>query len=243
MRSFFSRLYKFFAGILLFLIGKAEDAAPEVSIAAEQDNYNRQIAEVNNGLARQAGIVSRLQAQIAKQKADVTALTNRIKGLLALNSAPEREKAAALAVTLNQTRKDLEENEKQFTAAEDMYKSLTRQRDTFAKSAQANLMAAKGKLTQVKIQEAQGQLAEMVSSTQFNPDGSGLSSLNDRLDERLADAQGKLRVAADAVASSPWALTENEQKAQEANALAEFEASLNAPIPIPEPKAPATPAA
>ena len=238
MRSFFSRLWRAITGLFLVGVQKVEDAAPEAILATEMDNFNRATADFNNGLGKQAGITARLKAQIEKQKSDITALTARVQALLKTGLVPEREKAGALVVTLNRTKHDMEENGTQLAHAEEMYQSLTRQRDAYVKASRDRIDSVKGKISQAKIAEAQSKLAEMASNASFNPDGTGLASLEDRLDERVADAQGKLRVANDAVASSPWALSEAEQKAQESSALADFEASLNpAPSPLDPPKA------
>lgn len=222
--NFFTRLARFFKGIGLLFVGKVEKGNPRALFEAEMDNFNKAQADFNNGLAKQAGMISLLDGQIAKGTKDIEALTARITSLL---STGNEAKAGDLAVMLEQTEATLAENKKQRDAAESMYKDLTRQRDAFVKASRKRMDEVKGKISAAEMAEAQAKLAEMTTTVAFNPDGTGLNALDEQVTERLAGAQGKIRVAQDAVESSPWALTEAEQKAAAATALAKFKGNKN----------------
>ena len=89
--------------------------------------------------------------------------------------------------------------------------------------------------------EAQAKLTEAMTDANFNPDGTGLSSLEDKLDERIANAQGKVRVATEMSELSDFNVTEAEQSALEQQALAEFAAQMG--LAAAAPPVAATPAA
>lgn len=219
--SIFTRIARFLKGFLLLFIGKAEMSNPRAVLEAEIDKFNKAQADFNNGLARQAGMIKRLEGQILKNQKDIEGLNGRIESLI---SVDDSTKAGELAVMLQRTEDELAENQKQREAAEAMYKDLTNQRDAFVKEARKSIENIKAKMTAAEMAEAQAKLAEMVTDVAFNPDGSGLNALDEQITSKLADAQGKIRVAKDAVASSPWALTEAEQKAAADLALAKFKA-------------------
>jgi phage shock protein A len=81
--------------------------------------------------------------------------------------------------------------------------------------------------------EAQAKLTEIASSTAFDMSGSGaaLERLDDKLDERIADAQGKVRVATDSAAADEFNVTDAERKAMEALALSEFASQMGLAAP------------
>jgi len=146
------------------------------------------------------------------------------------------EKAGQLALQVKEAKRELEENKKQLVTAEELYKNLTRQRDVYVKQAKERIETAKSKISKAEMAEAQAKLTEMASNVSFNPDGTGLSALNEKLDERIANAQGKVRVASEQTASSEWSVTEGEQKALESQALAEFAREMGfAPAPAAPP--------
>jgi len=154
-------------------------------------------------------------------------MTGRVTALIKFpEGSTERSKAGQIAATLQQTKAELVENRTQREQAQAMYESLTKQRNAFVKESRAKIDKVKSMIGKADMAEAQAKLAGMASDVQFNPDGSGLSELEASLAERAADAEGKVQVAADAVAASPWAMTAAEQSAGEEAALAEFMTSM-----------------
>ncbi|MDP1718978.1 MAG: hypothetical protein Q8L24_00960, partial [bacterium] len=154
----------------------------------------------------------------------------------AMLAAKQNERAGELALACKEKMASLTENQEQLKNAEELYKNLTRQRDTFFKEAQKRLDTIKNKISRAQMAEAQAKMAEIASAMTFDMNGSGanLERLEKGLDDRIADAQGKSRVAADSLKSGGFVQLEAEQKALEAQALAEFATSMGITPPATE---------
>ncbi len=230
------RLWRIITGWWLRVVGKAEDASPEAVLAAEQAEFTKAQAQFNDGLAKQAGIIERLKVQVENEDKRAIILGDRAKAAYA---SGQMEKAGQLALELKELKRELDENKTQLQQAEDMFQTLKKQRDAYITTAQQRLAAVKSKISKLKMAESQAKLAEMASSVTFNPDGTGLAEFESRIDERLADAKGKVRVAG-ADLKLEMAPNEAELKAMEGQALAEFarEMGLAGPASSPAPIAP-----
>jgi len=224
----FGRLFNLVRGFFGLFVSGLEKANPRAMLEAEVLAFQEAVAQYNANLAKQAGMVERLKEQIKRQKKELEQATARVTANFA---AKNMEDAGRAALTAKQLKSDLTENEEQLRAADEMYKNLSRQRDVYVKEAQRKIEGIKQKLSKAEMAEAQAKLAEMASSTAFNLSGSGanLERLESNLDERIADAGGKARVAQDSMKSGGWVMKEEEQKALEAQALAEFAASMGLP--------------
>lgn len=231
------RLWRIIKGWWLRAIGKAEDANPRAVLEAEIADFQKATAQFNENLAKQAGMIERLKAQVSAEEKKAELITARASAAYA---AGQMEKAGQMALQVKEAKRELEENKKQLVTAEELYKNLSRQRDVYVKQAKDRIETAKSKISKAEMAEAQAKLTEMASNVSFNPDGTGLASLNEKLDERIANAQGKVRVASEQTASSEWSVTEGEQKALESQALAEFAREMGF---APAPAAPASLAA
>ena len=149
-------------------------------------------------------------------------------------SAKLMDKAGQMALQLKETQRDLDENKSQLTQAEALYKNLVRQRDGYLKEAKARIDVIKSKISKAEMAEAQAQLTEVANATAFSMGGAGasLGRLEEALVDRIANAAGKVRVATDSAASNPdFVVTEAEQNALEAQALAEFAAQMGLQAP------------
>ncbi|MFT7625363.1 MAG: phage shock protein A [Myxococcota bacterium] len=232
------RLWRIIKGWFLGLVGKAEEANPRAMLEAEIADFHKATAQFNENLAKQAGMIERLKAQISTEEKKLEMAKARAAAAYA---AKNMQRAGSLALTVKETQRDITENQAQQTAAETLYQNLVRQRDTYVKEARQRIDDVKGKISKAEMAEAQAQLTELASDVVFNPDGSGLSALDKKLDERIAHASGKVRVASEQMDASEWSMTEAEQSAMEAAALAEFakEMGLDAPAAAPAAAAPA----
>ncbi|MCC6740021.1 MAG: PspA/IM30 family protein [Planctomycetia bacterium] len=224
----FGRLWNLVRGFFGLFVSGLEKANPRAMLEAEMLAFQEAVGQYNTNLAKQAGMVERLKGQIAAQKKQLDQLTARVTANVA---AKNMESAGQAALQAKQLKSDLTENEAQLKAADEMYQNLNRQRDVYVREAQRKIEMIKQKLSKAEMAEAQAKLAEMASSTAFNLSGSGanLDRLEKNLDERIADAGGKARVAQDSMKGGGWVVKEEEQKALEAQALAEFTASMGLP--------------
>ena len=230
------RLWRIVKGWWLRVVGKAEDANPRAILEAEMADFTKASAQFNENLAKQAGMIERLKAQVIAEEKKTELLTARAS---AAYSAGQMEKAGQMALQIKDSKRTVDENKAQLVQAEELYKNLSRQRDVFIKAARERIETAKSKISKLEMAEAQAKLSEMASNLNFNPDGTGLANLNEKLDERIANAQGKVRVAGESTAASEWVTTEGEQKALESQALADFAREMGFAAAAP----PAAPAA
>jgi phage shock protein A len=222
----FWRLKKLVTGFLSLFISGLERANPRALLEAEINALHAAVGNYNTNLAKQAGLVERLKGQIQREKKDLEMLTAKAK---ALYTAKQFDEAGRLALQIKNLQQEVAENDSQFKQADDLYVNLTRQRDVYIRDAQKRIDGIKMKLTKAEIAEAQAQLAEVASATAFDLAGSGatLQRVEESLDERVATATGKVRVAADQARSGEWAMKDEEQKVLEAQALAEFASAMS----------------
>lgn len=225
------RLFQIIRGWWFRLIGKAEEANPRAILESQIADFQKNSAQFNENLAKQAGMIERLKNQVAAEEKKIELMTARASAAYA---AGQMEKAGAMALQIKETRREIDENKRQLIASEELFKNLSRQRDVYLKQARERIDAVKSKISKAEMAEAQAKLGEMASNVNFSPDGTGINALEEKLDERIANAQGKVRVASDQVASQEWTATEGEQKALEGAALAEFAREMGfAPTPAP----------
>lgn len=232
------RLFRIFKGWWLRLIGKAEDVNPRAMLEAEIADFQKATATYNENLAKQAGMIERLKAQIVAEDKKAEMLKARTTAAYA---AKQLDRAGQFALQLKDAQREVEENKVQLQQAEELYKNLVRQRDVYVKEARRKIEDVKNKISKAEMAEAQAKLTELASATAFDMGGAGasLDRLDERLNERISNAQGKVRVASDAMQTSGVTTTEDEQKALEALALAEFATQMGLETPAAPAKTPA----
>lgn len=224
----FRRIMGLVRGFLSLFVGGIEKQAPKALLENEIQSFNQARATFNENLAKQGGLIHRLKTQIEEEKKKFAMLTTRVKTLM---SSGQTDKAAQLAQQRADTKLLVAENETQLAEADALFRQLTRQRDTFVKQARGRIEKIKGKISKAEMAEAQAQLTEIASDAVFNPDGQGLASLEEGLDERISEAHGKTRVATEAIEGDAWVVSEEEQAALEHNALADFAAEMGMAAP------------
>lgn len=226
----FSRLSKLIKGFLSMFIGGIESANPRALLEAEIASFHEAVGSYNKNLAKQAGLVERMKGQLEKDKRELEKLKARVTALF---TAKQMEEAGRLALQAKNLATSVADLEAAYTSAETMYKNLTKQRDVYVREAQRRIDNIKTKMSQADIAESQAKLAEIASATSFDMAGSGatLERLEERLDEKVAAAKGKARVAADNVAGGDWAVKAVEESALEAQALNEFMGLMGTPAP------------
>ena len=238
--GFFQRIAALFNGFISLFIRSAEDANPELLLENETNKANQAIADANVNLGKAAGNVKRLDMQIASDTKERDLAASRAKSLAASGQPALIAQAGPLAVKAKQLTEAIATNTAAREVADKLYKDLTRQRDVYLTQARARLTSVKGKINQAKLAESMASLATTASTHSFDLSGGGLAQLEDRLDQRVADASGRIRVAQEGLATSSFNVTEEEQKAQEALALQELlglpmSATLVQPTALPAP--------
>lgn len=229
----FSRLGKLIKGFFSMFISNLETANPKALLEAEIASFQEAVGTYNKSLGQQAALVQKMQNQITKQKSEFEKLKAKITALV---KAGHNEEAARLALQAKNLQQSLADLEGQFTSTDAMYKNMTKQRDVYVRDAQRRIETIKQKLSQAEIAESQAKLAEIATTTSFNMAGTGatLERLEEKLDDRVAQAQGKARVAADSVAGGSWNVKAEEEAALEQAALSEMMGLMGLEAPAPK---------
>jgi phage shock protein A len=220
----FARIARLMKGFLGLFVSGLEAANPEALIEAARHEFREKIAQYNLALARMAGVAERLKSQIKQKTTRAADLERRI---LANHQAGNLELAGALARELQEIKADLGEDAAELKDTEEAYQANLRQAKITQKEFEDKVRGLEKQLSQVKIKEAQAEAAAALSGAAFKVGdlGDTMRSVDEVLQKRYEEAAGKARVAKDIVDMDAVSEKENERRALEQGALAEFLAS------------------
>jgi len=220
----FARIARLMKGFLGLFVSGLEAANPEALIEAARHEFREKIAQYNLALARMAGVAERLKSQIKQKTTRAIDLERRI---LANHQAGNLELAGALAREMQEIKADLGEDAAELKDTEEAYQANLRQAKITQKEFEDKVRGLEKQLSQVKIKEAQAEAAAALSGAAFKVGdlGDTMRSVDEVLQKRYEEAAGKARVAKDIVDVDAVAEKENERRALEQGALAEFLAS------------------
>lgn len=225
----FKRIWNLIKGMLGLAVTKAEASNPEALLELEKENLRKQIAQYNQGLASHAALVERLISQVEreeKRERDLKAkATAHIK-------AGNNEPASRYALSLQEIRRELEDNRAQLVDAEKTYKELTKARDVTIQEAKRKIEGLRFGIQDMKIQKATAELSEMATGMISELGGSGetLDRLEGIVQDQREQAAGRARVARDSVDMSEVKLKESEENALADMALADLASELGVTI-------------
>jgi phage shock protein A len=221
MLARFSRLFRGFLG--LFLSG-LEEANPEALMEAARTEFREKMTQYNLALARMAGVAERLKAQVKAKAARAQDLERRI---LANHRAGNLELAGTLARELQELKADLTVDSQELKETEEAYDVNLRQAKVAQREFEDKVRRVEKQLSQVKIKEAQAEAASALSNVAFKVGdlGDTMKTVDEILQKRYEVSAGKARLAKDMVDIEAVQEKENERKALEQVALAEFLAS------------------
>jgi phage shock protein A len=234
----FWRIGRLFRGFLGLFISGIEEANPEALMEAARQEFRQKITQYNLALAKMAGVAERLKGQV-KSKADrAQELERRI---LANHRAGNMDLAGALARELQELKADLTVDTQELKETEEAYDANMRQAKLAQREFEDKVRRLEKQLSQVKIKEAQAEAAGALSSVAFKVGdlGDTMKTVEELLQKRYEVSAGKARVAKDMVDMEAVQEKENERKALEQVALAEFLASQGIQAPAAE-QTPAT---
>ena len=220
----FSRIARLMKGFLSLFVSGLEAANPEALIEAARQEFREKIAQYNLALARMAGVAERLKSQIKTKTNRAQELERRI---LANHQAGNLELAGTLARELQELKADLGEDAAELKETEEGYQVNLRQAKVTQKEFEDKVRALEKQLSQVKIKEAQAEAAAALSGAAFQVGdlGDTMRSVEEVLSKRYEESAGKARLAKDIVDIETVSEKENERRALEQNALADFLAS------------------
>ena len=220
----FSRIGRLLRGFLGLFISGIEESNPEALMEAARQEFRDKMAQYNLALARMAGVAERLKGQVTLKAARSQELERRI---LANHRAGNIELAGSLARELQELKADLTVNSEELKETEDAYQANLRQAKVAQRDFEDKVRRLEKQLSQVKIKEAQAEAATALSSVAFKVGdlGDTMKTVEEVLQKRFEVSAGKARVAKDLVDMDTVQEKENERKALEQAALAEFLAS------------------
>jgi len=220
----FARIGRLFRGILNLFVSGLEARNPEALMEAARQEFRDKMAQYNMALARMAGIAERLKSQIKGKTLRAQELERRI---LANHNAGNMELAGTLARELQELKADLTTDTQELKETEEAYQANLRQARVSQKEFEDKVRKLETQLSQVKIKEAQAEAAAALGNTAFTIGdlGDTMKTVEEVLAKRYELSAGKARVAKDLVDIEKVQERENERKALEQTALAEFLAS------------------
>jgi len=191
---------------------------------AARQEFRDKMAHYNQALARIAGVAERLKNQVKTKSVRAKELERRI---LANHSAGNIELAGSLARELQELKADLATDTQELQETEDAYQANLRQAKVAQKEFEDKVRKLEKQLSLVQIKEAQAEAAAALSGSAFSVGdlGDTMKSVEEILNKRYEESAGKARVAKDLVDMDKIVEKENERKALEQVALAEFLAS------------------
>lgn len=220
----FARIGRLFKGFIGLFISGIEERNPEALMEAARQEFRDKMAQYNSALARMAGIAERLKAQIGTKTARAQDLERRI---LANHRAGNMDLAGSLARELAELRADLTTDTGELNETEEAYQANLRQAKVAQKEFAEKVQRMERQLSQVKVKEAQAEAAGALSNVAFKVGdlGDTMKSVEEILNKRYEQSAGKARLARDMVDLEKVQEKENERKALESAALADFLAS------------------
>jgi len=234
----FARLGRLFRGLLGLFISGIEERNPEALMEDARQVFRDKMAQYNSALARMAGIAERLKSQVKAKSVRAQDLERRI---LANHHAGNLELAGSLARELQELKADLTTDTQELSETEEAYQANLRQAKVAQKEFEDKVRKLEKQLSHVKIKEAQAEAAAALGSTAFKIGdlGDTMKAVEEILAKRYEQSAGKARVAKDLVNLDAVEEKENERKALEQVALADFLASqgIQAATPVETPEA------
>jgi phage shock protein A len=220
----FARIGRLFRGFLGLFISGIEEANPEALMEAARQEFRTRMTQYNLALAKVAGVAERLKTQVNAKAARAQELERRI---LANHRAGNMDLAGTLARELQELKADLQVDTTELKESEEAYDANLRQAKLAQREFEDKVRRLEKQLSQVKIKEAQAEAAAALSSVAFKVGdlGDTMKRVDEVLQKRYEVSAGKARVAKDLVDLETVQEKENERKALEQVALAEFLAS------------------
>jgi phage shock protein A len=220
----FGRIGRLFRGFFGLFISGLEEANPEALMEAARQEFRSKMTQYNLALAKMAGVAERLKVQVNGKAVKSQDLERRI---LANHRAGNMELAGSLARELQELKADLVTDSSELKETEEAYQANLRQAKLAQREFEDKVHRLEKQLSQVKIKEAQAEAASALSNVAFKVGdlGDTMKTVEEVLAKRYEVSAGKARLAKDMVDIEAVTEKENERKALEQVALAEFLAS------------------
>jgi len=220
----FGRIGRLLRGFFGLFISGLEESNPEALMEAARQEFRTKMTQYNLALAKMAGVAERLKVQVNSKAIKAQDLERRI---LANHRAGNMELAGSLARELQELKADLTVDTQELSESDEAYQANLRQAKVAQREFEDKVRRLDKQLSQVKVKEAQAEAASALSSVAFKIGdlGDTMKTVDEILQKRYEVSAGKARLAKDMVDMEAVTEKENERKALEQVALAEFLAS------------------
>ena len=217
----FGRIGRLLRGFFGLFISGLEESNPEALMEAARQEFRTKMTQYNLALAKMAGVAERLKAQVSSKAAKAQDLERRI---LANHRAGNMDLAGSLARELQELKADLAIDTQELTESDEAYQANLRQAKVAQREFEDKVRRLEKQLSQVKVKEAQAEAASALSNVAFKVGdlGDTMKTVEEILQKRYEVSAGKARLAKDMVDMEAVTEKENERKALEQVALAEF---------------------
>jgi phage shock protein A len=217
----FARLGRLVRGFFGLFISGLEEANPEALMEAARQEFRARMTQYNLALAKMAGVAERLKSQVNTKASRAQELERRI---LANHRAGNMDLAGTLARELQELKADLQTDTQELKETEEAYEANLRQAKLAQREFEDKVRRLEKQLSHVKIKEAQAEASAALSSVAFRVGdlGDTMKRVDEVLQKRYETSAGKARLARDMVDLEQVQEKENERKALEQVALAEF---------------------
>ena len=217
----FGRIGRLLRGFFGLFVSGLEESNPEALMEAARQEFRTEMTQYNLALAKMAGVAERLKVQVHTKAAKAQDLERRI---LANHRAGNMDLAGSLARELQELKADLTTDTQELTESDEAYQANLRQAKVAQREFEDKVRRLEKQLSQVKVKEAQAEAASALSSVAFKVGdlGDTMKTVEDVLQKRYEISAGKARLAKDMVDLDAVTEKENERKALEQVALAEF---------------------
>ncbi|MBF0118149.1 MAG: hypothetical protein HQK79_04885 [Desulfobacterales bacterium] len=165
-------------------------------IAQMQYEYDRSVAQLKEGregLEQYRGLVERVARQVNETEKRVQMMTSKIKNYLQMG---DRKTAGELAIQLEDSKRDLEENRQQLEMHEKAYQNNVEK----IKFSTKNLVAIREKIkkyeAELKMSHSEAEIAKLTQTFNFNLT-TDFGELEQVVQDKIDVNRGKVRVAAD----------------------------------------------
>ncbi len=235
----FARIGRLVRGFLGLFISGIEEQNPEALMEAARLEFRGKMTQYHLALAKMAGVAERLKSQVRQKATRAQELERRI---LANHRAGNLELAGSLARELQELKGDLTADTQELSETEEAYQANLRQAKVTQHEFEDKIRRVEKQLSLVKIKEAQAEAAMALSGVGFKIGdlGDTMKTVEEILHKRYEVSAGKARLAKDMVNMEQIQEKENERKALEQNALAEFLADQGIQTPATVSDAPAS---
>ncbi len=236
----FGRIGRLVRGFFGLFISGLEEANPEALMESARQEFRTKMTQYNLALAKMAGVAERLKVQVNSKAIKAQDLERRI---LANHRAGNMELAGSLARELQELKADLTVDTQELKESDEAYQMNLRQAKLAQREFEEKVRKLEKQLSQVKVKEAQAEAASALSNVAFKVGdlGDTMKTVEEVLQKRYEVSAGKARLAKDFVDIEGVTEKENERKALEQVALAEFLASQGIQAtPAAESQAPTT---